>query len=99
VGDQHPVFRIHLICKNVTDSFLITGYGVTLFCNSCAGIFGNGVLRGASGSAWNIRIILGRYFRPHKSEKLDPDPHLFQNSGALEVQNGAIEGRKCPIGG
>jgi hypothetical protein len=30
---------------------------------------------------------------PHWNEKLDPDPHLIQYSGALEAQNGALEGR------
>ncbi len=29
---------------------------------------------------------------PHRNEKLDPDPHHSQNSGAVEAQNGAIEG-------
>ncbi len=29
---------------------------------------------------------------PHQSEKLNPDPHLSQNTGALEDHNGAVEG-------
>jgi aspartate 1-decarboxylase len=28
---------------------------------------------------------------PHYFGKLDTDPHLSENSGALEVQNGAVE--------
>jgi hypothetical protein len=33
---------------------------------------------------------------PHWREKLDPDldPYLNQNSGVLEAQNGALEGRE-----
>jgi hypothetical protein len=31
---------------------------------------------------------------PHWREKLDPDQHLNQNSGVLEAQNGALEGRE-----
>ncbi len=27
---------------------------------------------------------------PHESEKLDPDPLISQNSGALEAQNEAV---------
>jgi hypothetical protein len=28
---------------------------------------------------------------PHKNEKLDPDPHSSQNSGAFEAKNGAVD--------
>jgi hypothetical protein len=39
-----------------------------------------------------IRIILRNWIRIRiKVEKLDPDPHLSQNSGALEAHNGAVE--------
>jgi hypothetical protein len=29
---------------------------------------------------------------PHQSEKLDPEPHQSQNSGAVGTQNVALEG-------
>jgi hypothetical protein len=28
---------------------------------------------------------------PHWNEKLDPDPHLSPNLGAVEAQNGAVD--------
>ncbi len=42
------------------------------------------------------KLDLGPY--THWSEKLDPDPHLNLNSGAVEAQNGAVDVQNEGVG-
>jgi hypothetical protein len=44
------------------------------------------------GSGVRIKVMLGARFADPNCGRLDPNPHYRQNTGALEAQNGAMEG-------